>query len=97
MAFKVIKHGQYLVKSEDEVWAAATHFYRHQTGKRPGKDFAASIYTIAAHCLTILNSGSGPRPGIAGFALSARPGYDVDLLYHFDEGDLQSMVDRLSL
>lgn len=93
MTFKLIKPGQYLVKSEAELWSAATHFYRQQTKKRLGKDFAASIYTLALHGETMLEEGKyDSSQGIVGFALSVRPGFDVDQVFHFCLDDIQSMA-----
>ena len=96
MSFKNLSPGKYLVKTEAELWAAATHFYRQQTKKRPGKDFAASIYTIALHGETMLEDGKYDcSPSIVGFSLSDRPGFDVDQVFHFCLEDVEAMADLL--
>lgn len=93
MDFSKIKDGQYLVLGEKALWAAAAHFYNNQPPEKRTKemdprpqDMEVSIFTHIEHD-NILHG----FPRIAGFVLSTRSDYHVELVYHL------SLVDTLGM
>lgn len=92
MAYKQIKTGQYLVSSQEDLQAAATHFYRSEHHIKLIDSFEASLHQNQIQCGRLEDGEAQCYPSIVGFAFSSRICYHVEQVFHFCQEDIDSLA-----